>query len=130
MEEFTPESRLLSTCMSTIRVYDRLGNRENLARNRMRYLVNEMGWEKFQSLLLKERVIVEATTSIPTKNIFDNVLNIGNNDIAISPISSKKTLPLINSGNEQTPYNRWLNTNVVAQKQSGYYGVYYNIRCW
>ena len=124
LEEFTPESRLLSTCVSTIRLYDRLGNRENLARNRMRYLVNEMGWEKFQSLLLKERVIVEATTSIPTKNSFDNVLNIGNNDIAISPISSKKTLPLINSGNEQTPYNRWLNTNVVAQKQSGYYGVY------
>ena len=68
LEEFTPESRLLSTCMSTIRVYDRLGNRENPARNRMRYLVNEMGWIKFQALLLKERDIVEATTSIPTKN--------------------------------------------------------------
>ncbi len=124
LEEFTPESRLLSTSISTIRLYDRLGNRENLARNRMRYLVNEMGWEKFQSLLLKERVIVEATTSIPTKNSFDDVLNTGNNAISIPTVSSKKTLPLINSGNVQTPYNRWLNTNVVAQKQSGYYSVY------
>jgi len=66
LEEFTPESRLLSTSIATIRLYDRLGNRENLARNRMRYLVSEIGWEKFQGLLLKERILVEATISIPT----------------------------------------------------------------
>jgi sulfite reductase (ferredoxin) len=122
LEEFTPESRLLSTSMSTIRVYDRLGNRENLARNRMRYLVNEMGWNKFQALLLKERAIVEATTSIPTKNIFENILKTDNN--SHSTLSSKKTLPLINSDNVQTAYERWLNTNVIAQKQSGYYSAY------
>jgi sulfite reductase (ferredoxin) len=122
LEEFTPESRLLSTSMSTIRVYDRLGNRENLARNRMRYLVNEMGWEKFQALLLKERAIVEATTSIPTKNIFENILKTDNN--SHSTLSSKKTLPLINSDSVQTAYERWLNTNVIAQKQSGYYSAY------
>ncbi len=123
LEEFTPESRLLSTSMSTIRVYDRLGNRENLARNRMRYLVNEMGWEKFQALLLKERVIVEATTSIPTKNIFENILKIDNNG-SLSTLSSKKTLPLVNSDNAPTAYERWLSTNVIAQKQLGYYSVY------
>jgi len=124
LEEFTPESRLLSTCISTIRLYDRLGNRENLARNRMRYLVNEMGWEKFQTLLLKERVIVEATTSIPTQKSFDNVLKIDTNANSLSAVSSKKKLPIINSENVQTPYNRWVNTNVIAQKQPGYYSVY------
>jgi sulfite reductase (ferredoxin) len=31
---------------------------------------------------------------------------------------------LINSENVLTPYERWLNTNVKPQKQSGYYGVY------
>ena len=124
LEEFTPESRLLSTSMATIRVYDRLGNRDNPARNRMRYLVNEMGWEKFQALLLKERDIVEATTSIPTKNTFESILNNDNKaNNSISTISSKKTLPLINSDSIQTPYERWLNTNVIAQKQSGYYSV-------
>ena len=127
LEEFTPESRLLSTCMSTIRVYDRLGNRENPARNRMRYLVNEMGWIKFQALLLKERDIVEATTSIPTKNVFESTLKIENNGNSLSSLSGNKntttTLPLINSENVQTAYERWLNTNVIAQKQSGYYGV-------
>src|SRR5918998_4025020 len=55
LEDFTPEDRLLATCMATIRLFDRHGNRENMARNRMRYLVHEMGWEKFQKMVLKER---------------------------------------------------------------------------
>src|SRR5919112_963378 len=59
LEDFTPEDRLLATCMATIRLFDRHGNRENMARNRMRYLVHEMGWEKFQKMVLKERSIVE-----------------------------------------------------------------------
>ncbi len=71
LEEFTPEDRLLATCMATIRLFDRHGNRENMARNRMRYLVHEMGWEKFQKMVLKERSIVENTTSHATEQLFD-----------------------------------------------------------
>ena len=33
----------------------------------MRYLVHEMGWEKFQNLILKERSIVRATQSATVK---------------------------------------------------------------
>nr|WP_230207385.1 nitrite/sulfite reductase [Candidatus Nitrosocosmicus sp. SS] len=129
LEEFTPESRLLSTSIATIRLYDRLGNRENLARNRMRYLVSEIGWEKFQELLLKERILVEATISIPTKTTFDGFLRSSSKagDLAInqSTLNSRgKKLPVINSGSSNSPYDRWLNTNVVAQKQPGLYSAY------
>lgn len=129
LEEFTPESRLLSTSIATIRIFDRLGNRDNLARNRMRYLVNEIGWEKFRGLLLKERTIVEATISVTTKNSFDSFLTAGGNADNSSHVSSlfsnnRKKLPVINSESVETPYDRWLNTNVVAQKQSGYYSIY------
>jgi len=129
LEDFTPESRLLSTSMATIRLYDRLGNRENLARNRMRYLVSEIGWEKFQELLLKERTLVEATISIPTKATFDGFLESSTktDDLVLnrSSLSSRgKKLPVINSGSSNSPYDRWLNTNVVAQKQPGLYSVY------
>src|ERR671924_456860 len=71
LEDFTPEDRLLSTCMATVRLFDRHGNRENMARNRMRYLVHEMGWEKFQKMVLKERSIVEMTTSFSTSKLFN-----------------------------------------------------------
>ena len=48
--------------MAVVRIFDRIGDRKNMARNRMRYLVNEMGWEKFQNLVLKERAIVTGNT--------------------------------------------------------------------
>ena len=48
LEEFTPMKDVLSTCIATIRLFDRLGDREKMHRNRMRYLVHDMGFEKFQ----------------------------------------------------------------------------------
>lgn len=133
LEEFTPESRLLSTSIATIRLYDRLGNRENLARNRMRYLVSEIGWEKFRELLLKERTLVEATISIPTRNNFESFLKAAettaaNPDaITLSANGKKRKLPVLSSEPNDTPYDRWLHTNVVAQKQSGFYSVYISL---
>ena len=133
LEEFTPESRLLSTSIATIRLYDRLGNRENLARNRMRYLVSEIGWEKFRELLLKERTLVEATISIPTRNNFESFLKAAettaaNPDaITLSANGKKRKLPVLSSEPNDTPYDRWLHTNVVTQKQSGFYSVYISL---
>src|SRR5919205_3102582 len=71
LEKVTPENKLLSTSMATIRLFDRHGNRENMARNRMRYLVHEMGWDKFQKLILKERSIVQMTTAASTAKLLD-----------------------------------------------------------
>ena len=75
LEEFTPEDDLLYTSIAVVRLFDRLGDRINLARNRMRYLVNEMGWEKFQNLVLKERAVVRATQSVVTRLKVDTTLS-------------------------------------------------------
>ena len=64
LEEFTFQEDLLYTSIAVIRLFDRLGDRKNLARNRLRYLVNDMGWEKFKNLVLKERAVVKATQSV------------------------------------------------------------------
>ena len=122
LEEFTSEVRLVSTCMAVIRLFDRLGNRENMARNRMRYLVNEMGWEKFQKLVIKERSNVEMTVSLET---------LGRYKVETEPqnmrqLPNGKKLPLINEKVDvnSDPYKRWLHTNVVSQKQNGYFVVF------
>lgn len=123
LEDFTPESRLLATCMATIRLFDRHGNRENMARNRMRYLVQELGWEKFQKLVLKERSIVEMTTSTKTAGLFD----IGaEQEESLSPRAldiKMVKLPMIEEQvlPDGAPYQRWLHGNVIAQKQPGYF---------
>jgi sulfite reductase (ferredoxin) len=126
LEDFTPEDRVLSTCMATIRLFDRHGNRENMARNRMRYLVHEMGWEKFQKMALKERSIVEMTTSLSTAKLF-NVREEEERCLSKSMNMTSK-LPMLNeqvTHHQESPaYKRWLHTNVVPQKQEGYFTVF------
>jgi sulfite reductase (ferredoxin) len=117
LEEFTPEGKVLSTCMAVIRLFDRLGNRENLARNRMRYLVHEMGWIKFQQLVKKERSNVEMTISTSTARSY-NVTSEDNFRL----VSKITKLPMVDQsiGLENTMYKRWLHTNVMQQRQDRY----------
>jgi sulfite reductase (ferredoxin) len=123
LEDFTPETRLLATCMATIRLFDRHGNRENMARNRMRYLVQELGWEKFQKLALKERSIVEMTTSTKTASLFD--IKAEEEEPIIPRASGEKMskLPMLSEQVflDSEPYQRWLHGNVIPQKQKGYF---------
>jgi len=110
LEEFTPEEDLLYTSVAVVRIFDRLGNRKNMARNRMRYLVHEMGWEKFQDLVLKERAIVRATQSLiaATKTREPDIVHAG--------ITASH-----HSASEPAGFQKWLKTNAVRQKQDGFY---------
>ncbi|HKO40743.1 MAG TPA: nitrite/sulfite reductase [Nitrososphaeraceae archaeon] len=120
LEDFTFEEQLLSTCMATIRLFDRLGNRDNMARNRMRYLVNETGWEKFQKMVLKERNIVEMTISEFTKNLYQ--VHFNDSYVPTNKSTKFNKLPIVETNISTTSngYDRWLHTNVVSQKQEGY----------
>lgn len=125
LEDFTSEDRLLATCMATIRLFDRHGNRENMARNRMRYLVHEMGWERFQKMVLKERSIVEMTTSYSTEQLFDVKSHEDTRQLpkALGRMATMTKLPMLNvKVTKDSPgFERWLHTNAVPQKQEGYF---------
>lgn len=125
LEDFTPENQLLPTSMATIRLFDRHGNRENMARNRMRYLVQEMGWDKFKKLVLKERSIVEMTTAASTKKLF-NVNTEEETRKLPKTVRAMMKLPVLNEQVtiESQAYERWLHTNVVPQKQEGYFTIF------
>ena len=115
LEEFTPIEDLLYTSIAVLRIFDRMGDRKNMARNRMRYLVNEMGWEKFQNLVLKERAIVRATQSVIVKL-----------DVDPTPEEIKKPIRISEDGGgiSQDGYARWYKTNIFNQKQDGYRSVF------
>ncbi|MDH3765868.1 MAG: nitrite/sulfite reductase [Nitrosopumilus sp.] len=118
LEEFTPEEDLLYTSIAVIRIFDRLGNRKNLARNRMRYLVDEMGWDDFQNTILKERAVMRATQSIIVKlDVDDSVTEIKKSII----ISEESGAPNLDG------YSRWFKTNTIKQKQDGYYCAFINL---
>ncbi len=115
LEDFTPEEDLLYTSLAVIRIFDRLGNRKNMARNRMRYLVDEMGWEKFQTLVLKERALVRATQSVLVQLEVDRTPDKISSPLRISEDSGSVTAD---------GYSRWYKTCTFKQKQDGYYSVF------
>ena len=114
LEDFTPEENILYTSIAVVRLFDRLGNRKNLARNRLRYLVNQTGWDKFRNLILKERDLVRATQSVVVK------MPVG------PPIPEITGRVHISHRTGETPagYARWLKSNTFAQKQDGYHTVF------
>jgi len=114
LEDFTSEEDLLYTSIAVLQIFDRMGNRKNMARNRMRYLVDEMGWSKFKNLVLKQRTIVRATQSVIVR------LNINQ-----KPNEIKRSIS-VSSENGSIPdgYARWLQTTTYKQKQVGYRSVF------
>ena len=115
LEDFTSDEDLLYTSIAVLRIFDRMGNRKNMARNRMRYLVDEMGWDKFQNLVLKERAIVRATQSVIVKLEVDDTPNEIKRPISVSGTDGKQT-----SGG----YSRWYKTTTFKQKQDGFRSVF------
>ena len=114
LEDFTSEDDVLYTSIAVLRIFDRMGNRKNMARNRMRYLVDEMGWDKFQNLVLKERAIVRGTQSVIVRLLVDKKPT-----EIIRPIS-------VSTENGSVPdgYARWLKTNTYKQSQDEYHSVF------
>jgi len=114
LEDFTSEEDLLYTSIAVLQIFDRMGNRKNMARNRMRYLVDEMGWDKFKNLVLKQRTIVRATQSVIVR------LNINQKQNKIKrPISISSENGSVSDG-----YARWLKTTTYKQKQEEYSAVF------
>lgn len=113
LEDFTPEDMLLPTCMAVIRLFDRLGDREKVHRNRMRYLVHDMGFERFRELVLKERSIVLMTRSVLAR------LYIRESKVD-APHTDDIELVKLKPFNAPDGFHRWVKSNVMDQKQKGY----------
>ena len=114
LEDFTPEENLLHTSMAVLRIFDRLGDRKNMARNRMRYLVNEMGWDAFRDLVLRERAVVRATQPVTSR------LDL---DLSERPLREPGVRVSGGDGADPPPpagFERWKRTNTVRQRQDGY----------
>ena len=118
LEDFTPEGSLLHTSLAVLRIFDRLGDRRNMARNRMRYLVNEMGWEAFRDLVLKERAVMRATQAPGV------LLDL---DLEERPLRGPAVRIEAEGGPDAAAaapppggFLRWRRTNTVGQRQDGY----------
>jgi len=115
VNEFLPEDELIPYIESTLRVFDRHGERSNRNKARMKFLVAKLGLDEVLRLVAEERVANRS------KNF-----SIDRNAVDLPQIPDKIALPDIHIS-DQLIYQRWLDTNVFEQKQAGFYGVYIKV---
>jgi sulfite reductase beta subunit-like hemoprotein len=113
LEEFTPCDGLLPTVAAVVRVFDRLGNRENRNMARMKFVLNKLGIEQFRKLVLQERTGLEATLAghLPRVVVWEEG----------PPHHHEEPAPRDPSGDfGDATYLRWRKINVLDQRQAGY----------
>jgi sulfite reductase beta subunit-like hemoprotein len=114
LEEFTPADQLLVTCEAILRVFDRLGERGNPARARIKFVIMRLGMAEFRKIVLKERIAVYATRA------GDRLWKIREFEEEPPP-----SFPTPSDRVESSPeFERWRRTNVFNQRQKGFYYVY------
>jgi sulfite reductase (ferredoxin) len=108
-DSFVPVEEILPLTQAVARVFGRLGEKKNRSRARIKFLIQDLGIEKFRELVLEER-----KTLIPDPR-WTNFLKDAE-EFTETPLRPGGETP--NSGSEH--FRRWLQTNIRPQKQAGY----------
>src|SRR4029453_15232651 len=102
--EFLPAGDILEVAEAIVRVFHRLGDYAHKQRNRMKFLIRDIGFEAWRGEFEKERVAGAAARS-------------GAAEVRGPGIVPPAPRTLAVRSDEAA---RWLATNVRAQKQDGY----------
>src|SRR5579864_7296476 len=108
-DSFVPPEELLPLAQAISRVFARLGEKKNRSRARIKFLVQDLGIEKFKELVLEER---KKLTPDPRWTDFIDGVEADHE----TPLRPGGPLPLL--GTES--FQRWVKTNTRAQSQAGY----------
>ena len=108
-DEFLAPEELLPITQAIARVFGRLGEKKNRNRARIKFLVHELGIDKFKDLVMEERKI------LPHELRWTDMLRMRFKE-AEQPLAPSSPMP--DGGSE--PFQRWLKTNIRPQKQDGY----------
>lgn len=114
--EFLPANELIPFIEAGLRVFDRYGEREKRYKARLKYLIQDkgLGLEGFLKLVEEERKALKAQR-----------IEIQPKDEFVIAIEKTKKLPKVTVN--QSGFLLWKTTNVIKQKQEGYFAVYVKI---
>ena len=120
LEDFTAKEDLLPTIESILRVFEHTGNRKNKLRARLKWVVDELGWEEVQARIFAVRRFLVGSSTWPG-GIPEAVLEMGDAPAGRGP---GEVTPVGQSGvpvaiRGTTPYARWEQTNVVRGAAKG-----------
>jgi sulfite reductase (ferredoxin) len=118
--EFLPETEIIPFIESSIRIFDRYGERNSRNKARMKYLIGKIGLEAYLELVEKESKAVQYNPEIDFE-LFHQLIEQPELDQIFIPEQ-------ILSQNSNPAFQEWFKTNVIEQKQQGYYAVYVKVQ--
>lgn len=112
--DFLPEDEILPYIESTLRVFDRYGERNNRNKARFKYLIQKLGLEEVLRLIEEERTANKIQTFKVDRTVVEQPAIPDGTITAVEPV-------------DQLAFEVWKATNTFEQKQKGYYGVYVKV---
>lgn len=138
--EYVPAARMFKVADAILRVYHRFGDYEHKQRNRLKFLIKSMGWEKFCEEVLRayEELCVDEGTPLPfdpnTPPVEDApdwaspeapALEHTAARAAASSVKGPGIVPQVSPWLvwDARAFAAWQQTNVLPQKQEGFVSV-------
>lgn len=125
LEDFTPKEELLPTIEAILRTFEQTGNRDNKLRARLKWVVENLGFEEVQRRILNTRRFLLASSSYPgglpteVRVKGDAPAGIGNG-AAVTEVGQGTPVSIGGA----SPYDRWFQANVVRGIASGQVSAY------
>ena len=116
--EFLEEDLLIPYLETVLRVFDRHGERNSRHKARIKFLVQKIGIDAFNEFVIEEQKALTHQRYKVDVSKFEN---------AVLPNSEHSTLDIQHSVKNPYQFELWKNTNVVKQKQEGYFAVYVRV---
>ncbi|MBO9583443.1 MAG: HEPN domain-containing protein [Flavobacterium sp.] len=111
LSEFVPVNEIIPTAEGIIRIFDRYGERAKRMKARMKFLIKEMGRDVFLDLVEKEKKAIAFETYEIDTTAFDGPIP--------EPVLEVPKVTI----EDAAAYEAWKKSNVIAQKQAGYYAI-------
>ncbi|MBZ4041672.1 nitrite/sulfite reductase [Flavobacterium hibisci] len=111
LSEFVPVNQIIPTAEGIIRIFDRYGERAKRMKARMKFLIKEIGKDVFLDLVEKEKKAIAFETYEIDTTAFEGPIQ--------EPLLEVPQVTI----DDTAAYEAWKASNVIAQKQSGYYAI-------
>jgi sulfite reductase (ferredoxin) len=109
-DSFIPPEELLPLAQAIARVFAKLGEKKNRSRARIKFLIQDLGIEKFRELVLEER------KNLPPDPRWTEYIESATAEFKEAALKPAGKAPLLGSAE----FQRWVKTNIRPQKQQGY----------
>jgi sulfite reductase beta subunit-like hemoprotein len=119
LDEFLPAERIVNRIEAVLRVFNQYGNRKNRNMARLKFVMRERGFDWLKEAIEKEYADILANGGIPTPTTVPE--GFGAYTSKPQPLGTGAQLPVVNNGSSGDPaFDRWLESSVEEQKQTGY----------